>query len=117
MNNKMMLVAVVGVALTGCMNMPTAPSQITGAYVSPMTYEAYDCTRLSAELSSLSRRENQLVIAQNQRISSSEIQAFLIGAGDGDGVEASELANVKGQREAVLSSMDAKSCGTNLAAK
>ncbi len=96
--------------LGGCMNMPTPPSQITGAYVSGIKYENFDCARLSAELGSLSRRENQLVTAQQQRIKTSETQAFWYGYGQGDGIEASELANVRGEREAVRSALDAKAC-------
>ena len=96
--------------LAGCMNMPTPTSQITGAYVSGLKYESFDCSRLSAELGSLSRRENQLVTAQQQRIKTSETQAFWWGYGQGDGIEASELANVRGEREAVRSAMDAKAC-------
>ena len=96
--------------LVGCMNMPTPTSQITGAYVSGLKYESFDCSRLSAELGSLSRRENQLVTAQQQRIKTSETQAFWWGYGQGDGIEASELANVRGEREAVRSAMDAKAC-------
>ena len=98
------------VALSGCMNMPTPPAQITGAYVSPLKYEGVDCARLSAELASLSRRENQLAFAQNQRIKTSETQAFWYGYGQGDGIEASELANVRGEREAARSAMEVKAC-------
>jgi hypothetical protein len=98
--------------LGGCMNMPTPTSQITGAYVSGLKYENYDCSRLSAELGSLSRRENQLVIAQQQRIRTSEMQAFWYGYGQGDGIEASELANVRGEREAIRTAMDVKTCRT-----
>lgn len=110
-NNKFkLLCASLTLTLTGCMNMPTPPSQITGAYVSGIKYDNYECPRLSAELGSLSRRENQLVTAQEQRIKTSKTQAFWYGYGQGDGIEASELANVKGEREAVRSAMDAKNC-------
>ncbi len=98
------------VALSGCMNMPTPTAQITGAYVSPLKYDGVDCPRLSAELASLSRRENQLASAQSQRIKTSETQAFWYGYGQGDGIEASELANVRGEREAARSAMEAKAC-------
>jgi len=108
---RLIILAIVTLApLAGCMNMPTPPSQITGAYVSGLKYETFDCSRLSAELGSLSRRENQLVTAQQQRIKTSETQAFWFGYGQGDGIEASELANVRGEREAVRSAMDAKVC-------
>lgn len=94
----------------GCMNMPTQASQITGTYVSTAKYEHFDCTRLTAELDSLSRRESQLVAAQKQRRKTSEVQAFWWGFGQGDGIEASELANVRGEIEAVRKVMGIKGC-------
>jgi hypothetical protein len=100
----------VTVFFAGCMNMPTPPSQITGSYTSGLKYEDYTCEKLSAELDSLARRENQLVTAQNQRIKTSEMQAFWWGFGQGDGIEASELANVRGEKEAVRRAMEAKNC-------
>ncbi len=101
-------VALLGIA--GCTNMPTPAAQITGTYVSPLRYQGAECKDLVSELSSLSRRENQLVAAQGQRVKTSETQAFWYGYGQGDGVEASELANVRGEREAVLSAIDKKGC-------
>jgi hypothetical protein len=95
-------------ALVGCMNMTTPSSQITPAYVSGIKYEDYDLRQLSIEYDSLCRRESQLVIAQEQRKKSSEMQAFWWGFGQGDGVEASELANVRGEKEAVRRAMEAK---------
>ena len=65
----------------------------------------------AAEVDSLVRRENQLVTAQEQRYKTSQVQAFGIGYGQGDGVEASELANVKGEKEAVRTALAAKNCG------
>jgi len=113
MTNKLELalaVALLGV-LGACMNMPTPASQITGSYTSGLKYESLDCSRLSVELDSLARRENQLVIAQEQRTKTSQMQAFWWGFGQGDGVEASELANVRGEKEAVRSAMEVKGCG------
>ena len=96
--------------LAGCMNMPTPSSQITGSYTSGLTYESYECPRLGIELDSLARRENQLVTAQEQRIKTSQVQAFWWGVGQGDGIEASELANVRGEKEAVRKVMEVKGC-------
>lgn len=98
------------VFVTGCMNMPTPPSQITGSYTSGLRYEDYDCRRLGNELDSLARRENQLVVAQEQRLKTSQTQAFWWGFGQGDGIEASELANVRGEKEAVRKAMETKEC-------
>ena len=96
--------------LTGCLNMPTPPSQITGYYTTGLKYENFDCERLTVELDSLTRRENQLVIAQEQRIKTSQVQAFWWGFGQGDGIEASELAKVRGEKEAVRHAMEVKGC-------
>lgn len=97
-------------ALSGCFNMPTQPSQITGAYTSDLKYADVACPRLVAEADSLGRRESALVTAQEQRIKSSQVQAFWLGYGSGDGVEASELATVRGEREAVTKAMEIKNC-------
>jgi hypothetical protein len=99
---------------SGCMNMPTPPSQITGSYVSGLNYDDFTCDQLAVELASLTRRENQLIVAQEQRVKTSRVQAFWWGFGQGDGVEASELANVRGEIEAVRKAMEAKKCEENL---
>ena len=113
MNGKMkslVFATIFFVFFTGCMNMPTKPSQITGSYTSGFKYENYDCSRLASELNSLARRENQLVVAQEQRIKTSQVQAFWLGYGQGDGIEASELANVRGEKESVRNVMEARNC-------
>ena len=108
---KTVVVALAGtVALAGCMNMPTPVNQITPAYVSTLNYESFDCNKLTVELDSLSRRESMLVAAQTQRIKNSETQAFWYGYGQGDGVEATELARVRGEREAVTKALATKGC-------
>ena len=66
--------------------MPTQPSQITGSYTSSLRYEDYSCQKLMNEINSLARRENQLVIAQEQRLKSSQVQPFWMGYGQGDGI-------------------------------
>lgn len=95
--------------LASC-NMPTPAAQITGSYTSGIKYENYECDRLAVEINALARREDQLTIAQEGRRKSSLVQALLLGFGTGDGVEASELAIVKGEKEAVRKAMDVKGC-------
>ena len=102
--------ALSAIVLSGCMNMPTPPAQITNSYTSSLKYENVDCQRLAVEMDSLARRENQLVVAQEQRIKTSQMQAFWWGYGQGDGIEAAELANVRGEKEAVRSAIAAKRC-------
>jgi len=98
------------IVVSGCMNMPTPVSQITGIEVSTLQYEAFDCDRLALEDDFLAKRESQLVVAQTQRIKTSRMQAFWWGFGQGDGMEASELANVRGQRMAIHKVMRIKNC-------
>ena len=96
--------------LVGCLNMPTNPAQITGSYTSGLKYDGFGCDKLAVEVDSLARRENQLVIAQEQRIKSSQAQVFWTGQGLGNGIEASELANVRGEKEAVRKAMELNKC-------
>lgn len=107
---RIVLIGMAVIAFSGCMNMPTPPSQITSAYTSGLNYKNFSCEELAAEQASLARRENQLVIAQEQRVKTSNVQAFWWGYGQGDGVEASELANVRGEKEAVRRALDSKGC-------
>ncbi len=101
---------VLAASLAGCLNMPTPTSQITGTYTSGIEYKGQNCTELTNELDSLSRRENGLVVAQEQRIKSSKVQGFWYGVGTGDGIEASELGNIRGKIEAVKQIMQEKGC-------
>lgn len=50
------------------------------------------------------------MIAQEQRIKTSKKQAFWYGYGQGDGIEASELAKVRGEKEAVRGTIATKGC-------
>lgn len=109
-NLKFAVFLVLTFILAGCANMPTPPSQITGFYVSEIKYEPYSCQRLSVEMNSLELRELQLVLAQQRRIKDSEAQAFMLGYGQGDGLEASELASIRGEKAAVLRIMEVKNC-------
>lgn len=109
---KFLTVAALGGMLSACANMPTPPSQITGSYTSNLRYEEFSCQQLTAEVNSLARRENQLVLAQEQRVKSSQMQAWWLGYGQGDGIEASELANVRGEKEAVRTAIESKNCQT-----
>lgn len=96
--------------LAGCMNMPTKPAQITGIPASGAAYKGWDCDQLLLEYDHLRDREQTLVIAQEQRYKTSEQQAFWYGYGQGDGIEASELARVRGELVALEKLIDQKRC-------
>jgi len=95
---------------TGCVTMPTPPSQITGTYTPEQKYESFDCSKLYGELDSLAKRESRLVVAQEQRRKASQTQAFWTGYGPPDGIEAYRLAKVRGEKDAVRRAMEAKKC-------
>jgi hypothetical protein len=67
-----------------------------------------DLKSLQLEYDSLSRRESDLVIAQENRIKTSQMQAFWTYFGQGDGMEAAELARVRGEKDAVQAAIAAK---------
>lgn len=62
-------------------------------------------------MESLVRRENSLKVAQQQRKKQSKTQAFWYGFGKGDGIEAAELATVRGEIEAVRTALAKNNCG------
>lgn len=96
--------------LAGCFNLATKPAEISAAYVPSSQYASYDCHQLSVELTNLARQKNDLTVAQESRRHSSKVQAFWLGFGNGDGVEAPELATVKGEILAVQKQRELKGC-------
>ncbi|HJP99112.1 MAG TPA: hypothetical protein VJ862_11165 [Rhodanobacteraceae bacterium] len=104
---------ILAVALGGCFNLGTKPSEIAPAYVPATAYQGYDCEHLAIELADLSRRDNELTSAQQQRRESNKVQAFWVGFGNGDGVAANELAYIKGAVLAVQKEEALKRCGSN----
>jgi hypothetical protein len=97
--------------LSACaINAPTPSSQITASRGSGVNYEEYTCPRLVAAMESLVRRELALIGAQEKRIKSSSFQETVLGIGQGDGADATELATVRGDENAVNKVMQAKKC-------
>lgn len=102
---------VLSLLLSACaVNTPTPSSQIAASGGSGINYDEYDCPRLIAEMESLVRRELALIGAQEKRLKSSSFQATVLGVGQGDGAEATELAKVRGDENAVRKVMQAKKC-------
>jgi hypothetical protein len=93
-------------------------SEITAAYVSPMTYQSYSCQQLGMEAQAVSAKAAELSGAQDQRRTNDAIAtgvavvifwpaAFLVG---GDGQVAAQLAQMKGQMTAIEQASIAKKC-------
>lgn len=102
---------IITVFIFGCFNAPTPPSEIEGAHISGLHYEKYDCESLVDEIKFLEKREKELVIAQEERIKESDDQEFWTeGIGMGDGIVASELNNVRGEKKAARKVFETKGC-------
>jgi hypothetical protein len=107
-------------ALAGiCVGCASKSSDITPAYVSPISYQSYTCQQLSQEAQAVSARAAQVSGAQDQKRSNDQIAtgvavvvfwpaAFLVG---GDGPLAAELAQLKGQMVAIEQASVQKKCG------
>ena len=99
------------IVFIGCYNNPTPPSEITGAQISGLQYERFDCETLNDEIIFLENRERELILAQENRIKeSNRQQSWANGVGKGDGIEASELHRVKGEKLAALIVFQSKEC-------
>ena len=96
--------------MAGCYPTATSQGEITGSYISPKTYKGFACDDLVIEQESLSRREAQLSVAQESRHKNDQFKSWLGIPTRGDGVEASELANVRGQQEAVQVAISQRKC-------
>jgi hypothetical protein len=107
---SLLTLGIITLNCTACVNMPTNPIAITPTYVSEDTYKSYSCHDLLQEKTSLSDQQNNLTFAQNARIKSSKEQAFWMGFGQGDGIAAPELAEVKGKLAAINDVIQKKHC-------
>ena len=85
------------IVLSGCLNMPTPPSQIVALQTSTVLYEKLSDEELQVELDAALLLEGQLLVAQTQRRKTSKVQAFWYGFGQGDGMEAAQLSQIRGQ--------------------
>jgi hypothetical protein len=101
--------------LAGC---ASSSAEITPAYVSPFIYQNLNCQQLAQEAQGISARATQLTGAQDQQRTNDQIAtgvaivvfwpaAFLVG---GDKQTAAELAQMKGQMNAVEQASIQKKC-------
>ena len=102
--------------LGGC---ASKSSDISASYVSPIMYQNHTCPQLAQEAQGVSSRAAQVSGAQDQKRTNDAIAtgvavvvfwpaAFLVG---GDGPQAAELANLKGQMNAIEQASIQKRCG------
>jgi hypothetical protein len=101
--------------LAGC---ASSSKEIQATYVSPVQYQSYTCQQLTLEAQALSTRASQISGVQDEKRTSDAVAtaaaviifwpaAFLVR---GDGQTAAELANLKGQMQAVEQASIQKKC-------
>lgn len=114
--NRLLLSAAIAVTLGAC---TTNPDKIGATYVSPLKYENYDCQQLIAEQSNIERKVGELH-GTLKKESSGDAWATGVGvvlfwpalfflAGNND-VQEAEYAQLKGDYEAVQSTLIKKKC-------
>lgn len=120
MHIKLTSSVVMGLIITGC---ASNPDNIDATFVSPLRYASYDCNQIAQEMGYLEQRTNTLY--QNLR-SKRTNDNWAMGLGmvlfwpalfaldGGDGPEATEYAQVKGEYEALRQNSVEKSCNINM---
>jgi hypothetical protein len=111
------IIATVAVAalLTGC---ATSPSSVAPTYVSPVVYQNFSCQQLADEAQRVSSRAAQAAGVQREKAARDTVAMtaaivvfwpalFLVG---GDQGNAAELANLRGQMQAIEEASRAKGC-------
>lgn len=104
------------IALGACAK---SADKVAAAYVSPLSYQQYDCAQISQEAERISARVQQLTGVQNKKATSDAVATtvsivvfwpalFFIG---GDDATTAELARLKGEMEAIERVSIEKKCG------
>jgi hypothetical protein len=100
----------------------TEPGDISARYVSDLQYQNFDCNQIAAETARVQRRVNNLYASLEDEAGADEAQMavglilfwpalfFLEG---GDGPEAAEYAQLKGEAEALERVAIAKRCASS----
>ena len=109
------IAALAALFVAGC---ASSSKEIQATYVSPVQYQHYTCQQLGMEAQALSTRAAQVAGVQDEKRTSDTVAttaaiiifwpaAFLV---KGDGQTAAELANLKGQMQAVEQAALQKKC-------
>ena len=102
--------------LAGC---ASKSADISPSYVSPVTYQNFTCAQLQTEAQGVSQRA-AVAAGQQDRARKNDTIKTTVGvilfwpiilANDGDGAKATELANLKGQMDAIQQASVQKNCG------
>ncbi len=109
----------IGVLFSGC---ATSPDKLSATYVSPLKYKDYDCDQIVMEMDYVSKRTTSLYQSLKKK---SDGDAAQMGIGlvlfwpalffleGGDGPEAQEYSNLRGEFEALRTMAVQKKCSAN----
>lgn len=115
-------IVAIAAALAGC---ASSSADITPAYVSPVTFQSYNCQQLALEAQAVSTRAATLSGVQDSQRTKDQVAtgvaivvfwpaAFLVS---GDKQNAAELAQMKGQMIAIEQASIAKKCNIQFQGK
>lgn len=102
---------------TGC---ASSPKDTHTAYVSPLKYDHFDCTQIASEMDHVNRKTTQLYMQLKKESDADNAQmaaglvlfwAALFFLEGGDGPQAAEYTNMKGDSEALRVAALSKKCG------
>lgn len=110
--------AVACLCITSLFGCASSSKDITGAYVSPMTYQQYDCAQLLAETARVQTKVNELggrldeAATHDKQIAGVGIILFwpALFALGGTKQQEAEYASLKGQADAIQQAGIAKKC-------
>ncbi|HEB98353.1 MAG TPA: metal ABC transporter ATP-binding protein [Thiotrichales bacterium] len=114
---RIVVMVSVSVAMVGC---ATAPDKLPTTYVSPLKYKDYDCDQIIMEMDYVSKRTTDLYQSLDKKADNDAVQMgvglilfwpalFLLEGGDGP--EAQEYSNLRGEFEALRTAAVQKKCG------
>jgi outer membrane lipoprotein-sorting protein len=108
--------ALVAIGLSGC---ASSSDKIAASYVSPVLYENLSCRQIAEEATRVASRAREAAGAQDSQANKDAVlvgvtavvfwpAAFFVG---GDGKNATELARLKGEMDALEQASIHKNCG------
>jgi hypothetical protein len=106
----------IAVFAAGC---ATKSEEIMPSYVSPVLYQNYTCAQLGAEAQAVSQQA-AIATGQQDKIRNDDVAKTTVGVilfwpvllfNKGDGATAANLANLKGQMQAIQQASIQKQCG------
>jgi hypothetical protein len=119
MNIRLPLALFTAILLNAC---ASSPDKMQAAYVSPMKYKDYDCDQIATEMEYVSQRTTRLHQKLKKENTADKWQMgvglilfwpVLFALEGGDGPEAAEYSQLKGEFEALRTTSTQKKCGYN----